>query len=77
VETKSTERRKDETMTTTTTTIIKKREYEVKTMNTNESARADLIRRGWDGQMYMLYGKRGARHLAYRNAKTGEFDIVW
>jgi hypothetical protein len=76
VETRGHERRKDETMATTTT-IIKKREYEVKTMNTNEAARADLIRRGWDGQMYMLYGKRGARHLAYRNAKTGEFDIVW
>jgi hypothetical protein len=58
------------------TTTIKSREYQVETMETANATKNDLIRRGWDGQMYLLKGKKGACYLAYRNAKTGEFSIV-
>lgn len=52
------------------------RKYEVERLETRELTRADLIQRGWDGYSYLLTGKRGAVHIALRNAETGELQIV-
>lgn len=60
----------------TTTTTIDGREYRVEVMATGELLAADLRRRGWDGTVYMLTGKRGAVYLAYRHADGSRFEIV-
>lgn len=59
----------------TTTTTIKGRQYTVEAMGTGDATRADLIRRGFDGECYSLRGARGAYYLGYRRA-SGEFEIV-
>lgn len=58
------------------TTTIKNREYQVETLETGKATESNLIRRGWDGQIYILKGKKGACYMAYRNTKTGTFEIV-
>lgn len=57
-------------------TTIKGRSYQVAQMETGYNTRADMLKRGWDGFMYMLTGKRGAAYMGFRSAKTGEFHIV-
>jgi len=55
---------------------INGREYKVDVMETGVNTKANLLKNGWDGLNYMLTGKRGAAHLAFRSARTGEFKIV-
>lgn len=58
-------------------TTVNGREYTVEKIHTATGAdKEDMQRRGWDGDSYLLTGKRGAVKLAYRSAKTGEFSIV-
>jgi len=58
-------------------TTIKYRTYKVEKMDTSGSLnlRADLLRRGYDGETYILKGKRSATKMAYRT-KDGKFKIV-
>tara|TARA_S200002703_G_scaffold17891_1_gene14629 strand:+ start:352 stop:543 length:192 start_codon:yes stop_codon:yes gene_type:complete len=61
----------------TTKTNIKGREYHVECDSKScPRLRADLQARGFDGHTYFLTGKRGAFHMAYRSAKSGQFVIV-
>lgn len=63
--------------TTTTETTINGRSFKVEIVPSNNPLhRADSIARGWDGNFYMLTGKRGAVLGAYRNAKTGDFVVA-
>ncbi|MBS0364932.1 MAG: hypothetical protein JSR67_03800 [Proteobacteria bacterium] len=55
------------------TATVDGRSYAVTTLDTPDLTRADLLRRGWDGNFYQLTGKRGAVHLAMRNSATGRF----
>lgn len=59
------------------TIVIKKRTYHVEETEVGERTRADLVQRGWDGKAYILKGERSAVRMAYRNATTGEFSIVY
>lgn len=40
------------------------------------SAAADMIARGWEPTYYLGSGVRGAKFLAYRSRRTGEFVRV-
>jgi hypothetical protein len=59
-------------------TTIKNKTYSVEVMDTTKhiASKADLISRGWDGETYILTGKRGAKYLAFRSSETLQFSIV-
>jgi len=59
------------------TTTINGRQYTVEVEARDLPAtKADLIRRGFDGNVYYLTGVRGSLKIAYRSARTGAFKIV-
>lgn len=56
------------------------REYKVVAVNTNEDNplfREEILKNGWDGNLYTLVGKRGAVKAAYRSAHDGKFSILF
>lgn len=54
------------------------REYVVTVHNVDHLPRlkADMIKRGWVPESYLLTGKRGATYHAYRSARTGEVVMM-
>jgi len=59
-----------------TQTTINGMTYTVENMGkVGEAQASDMANRGWDGNNYLLTGKRGAVKMAYRNATTGDYSI--
>jgi hypothetical protein len=49
----------------------------VKTHDTPEGRALDIrLANGWDGRAYYVKGARGAMHMCYRNATTGEYKVI-
>ena len=42
----------------------------------HKTAAADMVARGWEPTYYLGTGVRGAKFLAYRSLRTGEFQRV-
>lgn len=66
----------DTTITAPAETVIKGRAYTVAIVPSGPLLVADMKARGWDGETYLLTGKRGAAYIAFRARQSGAFEIV-